>query len=432
MRFILALLLVLLFSLPAHADQLQDGKAASTRGDYPTAFKLLGPLADQGNAEAQLDLGMMYLDGQGAERNPTEAYAWIRKAAEQDNMAAQGVIGQAYVNGADGIKQDYAEGYFWLLLSTRDGARLSDSYYAGKAAAYLTAEQKAVADKRAEAWIKDHLPKLPKAPPGKSASVGRADDYTQESFCKLMQSAAAMSNAKGPVWVNILTRVDKVVVNCSTKIVDFQKSVRVNPDGLQVGWKQEMQDTWNKDYCGTNAEIGAAFADGWQINQTATFPNGEQFQVKAKCSYQSGGLGIPVDNAEAVRQFYIAAEHGNSDAQYHLGYSYEWGKGVQQDYEQAIIWYQKAADQGNTDAEIGLGRLYSSKAATNNAPEDMNVAIMWYQKAADQGNPDGIKLVEQARRDQQTIQKNLQAIQHPVKPGFVESTMTEIRQFFSR
>ena len=126
MRFILALLLVLFFSLPAHAGQLQDGKAAADRGDYPTAFKLLSPLADQGNAEAQFDLGMMYLVGQGAKRNPAEAYAWIRKAAEQDNMDAQGVIGQSYVNGIDGIKQDYVEAYFWLSLSARGAARLSE------------------------------------------------------------------------------------------------------------------------------------------------------------------------------------------------------------------------------------------------------------------------------------------------------------------
>ena len=283
-RTLLSLFLALLFSLPAHADQLQDGKAAADRGDYPAAFKLLSPLAGQGNAEAQFNLGMMYLDGKGADRDPAQGYAWIRKAAEQDNMAAQGVIARSYLNGTDGIKQDYTEGYFWLSLSARNAISPSDAFYAGKAKAYLTAEQRAAVSERVDAWIKDHFPKLPKALPGQPASIGHAEDYTQENFCKLMQLAAAALNAKGPAWVDYSTRLDKVVVDCSAKIVDFQKSIKVNPDRLAAGWQQQVQDTWNKSYCGTNAEIGAALADGWQLNQTATFPNGEQLLTKVKCS----------------------------------------------------------------------------------------------------------------------------------------------------
>ncbi|TAL27103.1 MAG: DUF4034 domain-containing protein [Alphaproteobacteria bacterium] len=146
--------------------------------------------------------------------------------------------------------------------------------------------------------------------------------------------------------------------------------------------------------------------------------------------YQHGKPGIPADPAEAIRRFRRGAEHGNAAAQYHLGSCYEWGKGVRPDNSQALIWYQKAADQGDTNAQIGLGRLYSSKAAMNNSPQEMDVAIMWYQKAADQGDPNGAKLVEQARRDKATVQKNLEYMQHRAKPGFVKSTTDAISSFF--
>ena len=54
-----ALLLTMFIALPAHADQLQDGKAAYMDGDWRTALKLLRPLAEQGNPNAQVTIGKM-------------------------------------------------------------------------------------------------------------------------------------------------------------------------------------------------------------------------------------------------------------------------------------------------------------------------------------------------------------------------------------
>ena len=45
------------------ADPLEDGQAAYNRGDYTTALKLLRPLAEQGNANAQNNIGWMYDQG---------------------------------------------------------------------------------------------------------------------------------------------------------------------------------------------------------------------------------------------------------------------------------------------------------------------------------------------------------------------------------
>ena len=42
------------------AQQFQQGFEAATREDYQTAFKLWLPLAEQGNASAQYNLGLMY------------------------------------------------------------------------------------------------------------------------------------------------------------------------------------------------------------------------------------------------------------------------------------------------------------------------------------------------------------------------------------
>jgi TPR repeat protein len=42
------------------AGPLEDAGAAYQRGDYPTALRLIRPLAEQGNAVAQFNLGLMY------------------------------------------------------------------------------------------------------------------------------------------------------------------------------------------------------------------------------------------------------------------------------------------------------------------------------------------------------------------------------------
>ncbi len=64
-RFSLCALTILLCAgLSAGAD-LASANRAYEQKDYATALKELAPLAEQGNAEAQFDLGRMYLMGQG-------------------------------------------------------------------------------------------------------------------------------------------------------------------------------------------------------------------------------------------------------------------------------------------------------------------------------------------------------------------------------
>jgi TPR repeat protein len=80
-----------------------------------------------------------------------------------------------------------------------------------------------------------------------------------------------------------------------------------------------------------------------------------------------------------------AAEQGNSDAQYLLGYFYFNGRGVPQDYTQAELWYRKAAEQGDADSQHALGDLYNTGKGV---PRDYTQAALWHRKAAEQGEAD--------------------------------------------
>ena len=51
------------------------------------------------------------------------------------------------------------------------------------------------------------------------------------------------------------------------------------------------------------------------------------------------GRGVPQDDAEAIRWLRLAADHGNTDGQLHLGFVYKSGRGVPQNDMEADRWF---------------------------------------------------------------------------------------------
>jgi TPR repeat protein len=82
------LLLALLAPLYAGAD-FNKGMAAYAAGDFATAAKEFNKAAEQGDADAQLLLGIMYNNGEGVLQDYKEAVKWFRLAAEQGDANAQ-------------------------------------------------------------------------------------------------------------------------------------------------------------------------------------------------------------------------------------------------------------------------------------------------------------------------------------------------------
>jgi TPR repeat protein len=77
-------------------------------------------LADEGDADAQFNLGMMYAKGKGVPQSYAEALKWFRKAAEQGFAAARYNLGIMYDNG-HGVPQSYAEAAKWYRKAADQG-----------------------------------------------------------------------------------------------------------------------------------------------------------------------------------------------------------------------------------------------------------------------------------------------------------------------
>ncbi len=75
--------------MTTHAADLSVGYEAYQRGDYATALRIFRQLADQGNAAAQFNLGVMYDEGQGVPQDYTQAHMWYNLSAAKDNKIAR-------------------------------------------------------------------------------------------------------------------------------------------------------------------------------------------------------------------------------------------------------------------------------------------------------------------------------------------------------
>jgi TPR repeat protein len=90
--------------------------------DAVAAAKQLKPLAEQGNADAQFNLGSLYYQGRGVSQDYKEAAKWFRKAADQRHVYAQVNLGTMYADGVQGvIEKDYPQALMWFIFAAAGG-----------------------------------------------------------------------------------------------------------------------------------------------------------------------------------------------------------------------------------------------------------------------------------------------------------------------
>ena len=88
--------------------------------NFSEAVKWWRKAAEQGVALAQGNLGACYNLGYGVEKNPTEAVKWCRKAAEQGIAEAQFCLGACYALG-DGVEKNPTEAVKWYRKAAEQG-----------------------------------------------------------------------------------------------------------------------------------------------------------------------------------------------------------------------------------------------------------------------------------------------------------------------
>ena len=151
MKILTSLMVGAFFMFGAASTQAQDyakGLAAAQSGDFATALKEWRPLAEQGVAQAQDNLGLMYENGKGVVQDYAEAVKWYRLAAEQGDAYAQSNLGVMYEIG-QGVLQDNILSHMWYNIASANGTKKS-SEWRDEIAAKMTAADVAKAQAMAK------------------------------------------------------------------------------------------------------------------------------------------------------------------------------------------------------------------------------------------------------------------------------------------
>lgn len=103
------------------ASDLEDAVAAMRIGDFAEAYCIMRPLAEKGDADAQYNVGWMYMNGYGLRVNDSLALEWWNKASRQRHVDASFSIGMLYSLGDGDVPKDSKKAIDYYLLAVKEG-----------------------------------------------------------------------------------------------------------------------------------------------------------------------------------------------------------------------------------------------------------------------------------------------------------------------
>ena len=329
--------------------------------------------AEQGDAEAQTNLGLAYYNGEGVAKDFAEAVRWFRKAAEQGHAEAQLHLGMLYATG-DGIPQDDKEAVRWWRQSAEQGFaqaqfNLGVAYATGKGVDTDSAEAVRWYRLAAEQGLADAQVNLGGA---YYEGVGVLED--KEEAVRWFRQAAEQGDIFAQYNLGIASETgDSVAQN-------FAEAVRWYRQAAEQGHAAAQVNLGNAYHFGKSVEKDDAEANEWYRKAAEQGDADAQFNLGNAYHF---GRSVEKDDAKANEWYRLAAEQGNASAQYSLGISYDKGEGVAKDHAEAVRWYRLAAEQGLAEAQYNLGVAYKHGEGV---AKDHVEAVRWFRLAAEQGN----------------------------------------------
>jgi tetratricopeptide (TPR) repeat protein len=154
--------------------------------DYAKAREWYEKAADKGNARAMYFLGLLYITAQGVPRDYAKAHEWFTKAAEKGELLAMSGLGSLYQQGF-GVPQDYAKAREWFTKAAEGGdanamASLGRLYLNGEGVAQDNAKAREWFEKafvNGEGFGMNYVLGLEQPPISRAAAAGRYSEALQ-------------------------------------------------------------------------------------------------------------------------------------------------------------------------------------------------------------------------------------------------------------
>lgn len=325
-------------------------------GKFDEAAKWYGKAAEKNHPAALGQLGGLYENGWGVNKNIDIAIQCYKKAAALGDDEGQYLLALKYYYG-DGVVQNYPEAARLFRLSAEQGNIRAPYQYAlmclkGKglprdlsSAAYWFGK----AEKLYRGLLKGHR---------------RDDAATQYALATILMYKQG-SNDK-----------DK-----KEAIVLYRNAAELGSVEAQsaLGWEYLLGKLVDKN-------VDEAFK--W--TSLAAKKGNVNAQNLLGTMYNHGD-GVEKNAVEAARWFKKAAEQGDGSAQENLAMMYFDGRGVKRDDGEALRWLFKAAEQQSVIAFSLLGWAYENGRGVN---RDIVEAAKWYRKVEDLGYKDGKQVLD--------------------------------------
>lgn len=355
--------------------------------DYSKAMEWYLKAAEQGNVIAMMNIGNLYASKVIGKRDPEEAMKWYRKSAEQGYVGAMHTLAEYYSGWWDDVPEDMEMAYKWYEMAAEKGEKYRLPWiftYVDKEEEYKLGLD--YYNDQDYSNAKEHLLK--------AAELGHAEaqyvlgnNYLDDGYDLYEAFSWYFKAAKQGV---------AYAMGMVAQIYEYGIEDYIKPDESKANeWYLKAAEQFREDADKGDAEsqfmLGELYCDGYGVEQdyseaaiwyrkAAEQGHAVGQNNLAWCYYN--GYGVTKDYKEALKWYRKAVEQDNAGAKNGLGNCYYYGYGVAQNYKEAVKWYRESAQQEFPKAQYSLGRCYEYG---HGVEQDLIEAKKWYQKAADNG-----------------------------------------------
>ena len=414
-----------------HSIELQKNSEEAIKQASEKAIKQYQKAAEQGYAYAQFQLAEMYQNGEGIEKNRQEAFSrykteqkldlaqylaffWYQKAAEQGLAEAQFQLALMYENGEEGVvEKNPQKAVDWYVKAAEPREK-------GRAYAQGLAE----AQYNLAVMFYNNRQKVEK-PDLKLTFLKLAFE--------LFQKAAEQGLVEAQYNLALMYKNGEGVEekNLQEAFFWYHKAAEQGYDSAQnnlaimyqngEGIEKNLQEAFSRYRTEQGIDLAQHLAFFWY--HRAAEQGIDLAQYNLALMYKNG-QGVERNLQKAFDWFHKAAEHRHAKAQYqyNLAWMYKNGEGVEQSFEKAREWYRKAAEQGHVEAQFRLAGMYYNGQG---GEQSFEKAREGYLKAAEQGHAEAqfqlALMYEKGEGGERNLQKAFEWVQKAAEQGYAGS-----------
>ncbi|KAG9298577.1 hypothetical protein G9A89_004285 [Geosiphon pyriformis] len=318
------------------------------------AFELYSKAAEAGHLNAQYNLALCYLNGEGTIKNLEKAFELFSKAAKAGHLNSTFNLGWCYANG-EGTTKNLKKG-FELYSNAAEGGDLDAQ--CNLALCYLNGEGTTENSEKAFELY------------SKAAETGHLNAQYNLALCydngrgttKNSKNAFELySKAAERGDLNAQCNLALCYLNGEGTTKNLEKAFKLFSEAAEAG-----------------RLVGRVGVRAYQLETVEDLGKGENLRSQTSIgTYYRNGI---VKNLEETFQFYSrAAEAGNQNAQYNLGWCYQNGWGTTKNLKKAFELYLKAAEANNLCYRSDFSDLHVHDL-TLEEQENLEYTILQFQK----------------------------------------------------